>query len=324
MIEFKEIPSTLIEEEKIRFDEEETKSISDDKKTTFIKRFGFEKSERLIDSFVCAVAKTILLQGRIYITNQRIWFHSFFNNKLLFFGKDTKITIPLDDIMSLEKRVNAIFFDNSIAVITKDDKETFFTSFIQRDKCFEVIKALLEDESSNAATNLNNNLLKRTFIRLAKDNEQSNDSDGEGEEEEEEEENQGNYNEEQAQLNLTGEKAVERNFDPDMNKVENNEESKEIKLDIRNPENIKKINELWHRNELKIEEIKEELDPDWNEEYQELYKVSIENMTLPWFYNRIFGTQPYEGTQDQIFWKYHIETVSDNSNINVTIMIYFE
>ena len=228
--------------------------------------------------------------------------------------------------MSLEKRVNAIFFDNSIAVITKDDKETFFTSFIQRDKCFEVIKALLEDESSNAATNLNNNLLKRTFIRLAKDNEQSNDSDGEGEgeEEEEEEENQGNYNEEQAQLNLTGEKAVERNFDPDMNKVENNEKSKEIKLDIRNPENIKKINELWHINELKIEEIKEELDPDWNEEYQELYKISIENMTLPWFYNRIFGTQPYEGTQDQIFWKYHIETVSDNSNIKVTIIIYFE
>ena len=40
-------------------------------------------------------------------------------------------------------------------------------------------------------------------------------------------------------------------------------------------------------------------------------------MTLPWFYNRIFGAQPYEGTEDKIFWYKYIESVSDNSNITV-------
>ena len=140
--------------------------------------------------------------------------------------------------MSLEKRVNAIFFDNSIAVITKDEKETFFTSFIQRDKCFELIKSLLEDENSNSASNLNNNLLKRTFVRMQQDKKEGSDN-GEGEDEEEEEEgDQGNYNEEPAQVNLSGEKENERHFDPDL-KIEINDQNIQILTDLKNPENIK-------------------------------------------------------------------------------------
>jgi hypothetical protein len=90
-----------------------------------------------------------------------------FNSKLLFFGKDTKITIPLDDIMSLEKRINALVFDNSIAVITKDEKETFFTSFLQRDKSFELMKKVLEGGSLKSGQNTpSKNMLKRTYIRF--------------------------------------------------------------------------------------------------------------------------------------------------------------
>lgn len=319
LIEFNEGPSAP-PEEKNRLEDEESKNINDEKKTTFIKRFGFEKEETLIDSFVWAVAKKILLQGRIYITNQRIWFHSFFNNKLLFFGKDTKIAIPLDHIKVLEKRVNAIFFDNSIAVITKDDSETFFTSFIQRDKCFELIKGLLEGENKTDDANYNN-LMKRTFIRMAK--EESSDGEGEEEEEEEEGKSQSSQKEVQVQLHASGQKAAQRNFEPE-NSPESNEGQNDVKLDIRNPENMKRVDELWHKNDLKIKEINDELDPDWNEEYQELYKYSIDNMTLPCFYNRIFGCQPYEGTDDKIFWRHHIETVSDNSNIKVLNSIYIK
>lgn len=206
LVEFKEVESELINEEKARV-EEDSKNNTDDKKTTFLKRFKLERGERLVDSFACAVAIKILLQGRLYITNQRLCFHSFFNNKLLFFGKDTKITIPLDDIVSLEKRVNAIFFDNSIAVITKNDKETFFTSFLMRDKAFEVIKIQLEKDKKHVDSEQTNSLLKRTFVRFSPNKNNKNSSDDELEDEEEEEEDQGNFYEDSNIITLSGEKA---------------------------------------------------------------------------------------------------------------------
>jgi len=89
-----------------------------------------------------------------------------FNTKLLFFGKETKLTIPMDDILSLEKRINAYVFDNSIAVITKNEKETFFTSFFKRDKAFEIMKETLEKGNKPNKSSLNASLLKRTFVRF--------------------------------------------------------------------------------------------------------------------------------------------------------------
>lgn len=165
LVKFKEINSSIIDEEKERFEQSTNdKKEEDENASSFEKKFGLQKGEKLVDSFTCAVAKKILLHGRLYITNQRLCFHSIFNNKLLFFGKDTKVTIPLEDITSLEKRINALVFDNSIAVITKNEKETFFTSFLQRDKAFEVIKEILEKDSKGKVPQ-NVNMLKRTFIR---------------------------------------------------------------------------------------------------------------------------------------------------------------
>ena len=170
LAKFEEIKSIVIEEEK-----EKCESTPKDKKdgnplTSFEKKFNLNKGERLVDSFTCAVSNRILLHGRLYITNQRICFYSMFNSKLLFFGKDTKITIPLDDIMSLEKRINALVFDNSIAVITKNEKETFFTSFLMRDRAFEVIKKVIEDESTSGKKSTSTNMLKRTFVRYEDQN----------------------------------------------------------------------------------------------------------------------------------------------------------
>lgn len=165
LVKFKEINSSIIDEEKERFEQSTNDKKEEDENTSsFEKKFGLQKGEKLVDSFTCALARKILLHGRLYISNQRLCFHSIFNNKLLFFGKDTKVTIPLEDITSLEKRINALVFDNSIAVITKNEKETFFTSFLMRDKAFEVIKELLEKDSKGKVPQ-NTNMLKRTFVR---------------------------------------------------------------------------------------------------------------------------------------------------------------
>jgi hypothetical protein len=120
-IKFDEIESKIINKGKEKLEETKQKDKKDveGNLTSFEKKFTLEKEEILIDSYTCAVAKKILLHGRLYITNQRLCFHSVFNNKLLFFGKDTKLVIPLGDVTSLEKRINALVFDNSIAVMTK-------------------------------------------------------------------------------------------------------------------------------------------------------------------------------------------------------------
>ncbi len=47
--------------------------------------------------------------------------------------------IPFKNILKLERKYNAVVFDNSIAVITKDEKEIFFASFVKRDQTIEII-----------------------------------------------------------------------------------------------------------------------------------------------------------------------------------------
>ena len=72
------------------------------------------------------------------MTSKRLCFHSYFNDKTIF-GKETKFLIPISSISRLEKKYNAMVFDNSIAIITKSEKEIFFTSFVYRDAAFDMI-----------------------------------------------------------------------------------------------------------------------------------------------------------------------------------------
>ena len=73
--------------------------------------------ETYFNSYSCGLSDKIILTGRIYITNKRLCFHSKFNPKNVFFG-DTFIQIPKKDIQKIEKRSNAIIFDNSISITT--------------------------------------------------------------------------------------------------------------------------------------------------------------------------------------------------------------
>jgi hypothetical protein len=81
----------------------------------------------------------ILLQGKLYITTHRLCFYSSFNPypSRAFFG-GLFIQIPIKDIVSLEKRKNGIFFDNSIAVTTVKG-EMLLTSFLKRNAAYMLI-----------------------------------------------------------------------------------------------------------------------------------------------------------------------------------------
>ena len=86
--------------------------------------FYIDSGEIVLDDFSCALSDLILLQGKLFITDKKLVFYSWFNNTTLF-GK-TIMEIPLTDIIYLDKKYNLIF-DNSIIVKT-NKTELFLTS----------------------------------------------------------------------------------------------------------------------------------------------------------------------------------------------------
>lgn len=102
--------------------------------TKFIKEkfMGLLEGEKCLQTYACAISLKILIQGRLYLTNKRICFHSYFNDKTIF-GKETKIVIPLTNVSRIEKKTNVVVFSNSISIYTKEGREIFITSFVYRD-----------------------------------------------------------------------------------------------------------------------------------------------------------------------------------------------
>jgi hypothetical protein len=93
---------------------------------------GLQEGEKCIETYSCAISLKILIQGRLYLTNKRLCFHSYFNDKTIF-GKETKIMIPLTNVQRIEKKTNVMVFSNSISIFTKEGREIFITSFVYRD-----------------------------------------------------------------------------------------------------------------------------------------------------------------------------------------------
>ena len=93
-----------------------------------------EDGETILDDYSCALKKSILIQGTIYISTAALYFHSYFNDSIMFLSKvGTKFRILISDIKDVTKAKNAVIFDNSIELILMNGQKLFLTSFIQRD-----------------------------------------------------------------------------------------------------------------------------------------------------------------------------------------------
>ncbi|XP_040277840.1 protein Aster-A isoform X2 [Bufo bufo] len=95
-------------------------------------------SERLIVDYSCALQRDILLQGRLYLSENWICFHS------NIFRWETTITIQLKDIRCIKKEKTAKVIPNAIQVCTENEKH-FFTSFGARDRSFLLIFRLWQN-----------------------------------------------------------------------------------------------------------------------------------------------------------------------------------
>ncbi|RVE68897.1 hypothetical protein OJAV_G00095940 [Oryzias javanicus] len=92
------------------------------------------KDEQLRQSYTCALQKDILYQGRMFVSDNWICFHS------KVFGKDTKIAIPVTSITNIKKTKTAILLPNALVVATAHDRYVF-VSFLSRDNTYKFLMA---------------------------------------------------------------------------------------------------------------------------------------------------------------------------------------
>ncbi len=133
-----------------KFESKQSTERSQGKDDWMAKRFGVD--EQATESFLCAISWKLILQGTLYITKSTLCFYTPFNNSTLF-GSGTTIVIPIAEIVDVKKRYNALIFDNSISIHTKN-AEFFFTSFVHRDKAYEMIAKGMEQIKGKPAERL--------------------------------------------------------------------------------------------------------------------------------------------------------------------------
>ncbi len=90
----------------------------------------------LIVDLSCAVESTVLLHGRMYITNRHLCFYS------NIFGLEKKIRIPYSHITAITKEMTALVIPNALSVTTYR-KEYLFRSFWDRDECYRLLKDIV-------------------------------------------------------------------------------------------------------------------------------------------------------------------------------------
>ena len=94
--------------------------------------FGIPQEETLLVDYMCAMHKKILLQGKMYVFENYICFHS------NVFGYIKTRCIPFDRVTLINKAKTALLIPNAIE-ITWDGKTDFFTSFVFPDRTFRLV-----------------------------------------------------------------------------------------------------------------------------------------------------------------------------------------
>ncbi|KAL4660638.1 GRAM domain-containing protein 1B-like isoform X1 [Arapaima gigas] len=95
-------------------------------------------SERLIVDYSCALQRDILLQGRLYLSENWICFYS------NIFRWETLLTVRLKDVCSMTKEKTARLIPNAIQLCTDSEKH-FFTSFGARDRTYMMMFRLWQN-----------------------------------------------------------------------------------------------------------------------------------------------------------------------------------
>ncbi|XP_004675265.1 PREDICTED: GRAM domain-containing protein 1C [Condylura cristata] len=114
-------------------------------------------TEKLIADYACALQRDILLQGRLYLSENWLCFYS------NIFRWETTISIALKNITFMTKEKTARLIPNAIQIVTEGEK-FFFTSFGARDRSYLSIFRLWQNVL------LEKNLTRQEFVQLLQQN----------------------------------------------------------------------------------------------------------------------------------------------------------
>ncbi|KAG0259992.1 hypothetical protein BG011_002212 [Mortierella polycephala] len=94
------------------------------------------ENEKLIEDYGCALQKEILVQGRLYISENHVCFNA------NIFGWVTNLVISFSEITAIEKKLTAFVIPNAISIVTTTNtKGHFFASFLSRDTAHDLLMA---------------------------------------------------------------------------------------------------------------------------------------------------------------------------------------
>ncbi|KAK2818692.1 hypothetical protein Q5P01_024253 [Channa striata] len=94
-----------------------------------------DKDDSLKQSYTCALQKDILYQGKMFVSDNWICFHS------KVFGKDTKISIPVTSVTLIKKTKTALLVPNAL-VIEAASEQHVFVSFLSRNTTYKFLKSI--------------------------------------------------------------------------------------------------------------------------------------------------------------------------------------
>ena len=219
---------------------------------SFAERFELEPGEKLVKTYICALQKRVVLQGRIYITDRRICFYSMLNKNTLFFGEATRVIIPYETIVQVKKSRTMGIFKNAIEVTLNTEKVIRFTSLLKRTKLYHILLELISnyDEIVDVQMKLkksrNSEILKHTQLITSTSEIYDN----------------------SAQTCCDFETDFETDFD---NVFEN------------------RFEEILRANEEKLENIEEEFNYQNLNSFEQVSEELFNGVNLSTFYNKIYG-----------------------------------
>ncbi|XP_034403612.1 GRAM domain-containing protein 2B-like isoform X2 [Cyclopterus lumpus] len=93
------------------------------------------REELLKQSYTCALQRDILYQGRMFLSDNWICFHS------KVFGRDTKISIPVVSVTFIKKTKTALLVPNALVIETISDQHVF-VSFLSRNTTYKLLNSI--------------------------------------------------------------------------------------------------------------------------------------------------------------------------------------
>ncbi|XP_037341458.2 GRAM domain-containing protein 2B-like isoform X3 [Pungitius pungitius] len=93
------------------------------------------REELLKQSYTCALQRDILYQGKMFVSDNWICFHS------KVFGRDTKISIPAASVTFIKKTKTALLVPNALVIETISDQHVF-VSFLSRNNTYKLLNSI--------------------------------------------------------------------------------------------------------------------------------------------------------------------------------------